>query len=99
MKDIVYKVPGNNFGPKGKTYNWKPVNSKDEFKAAIKDGWFDTLEEAIEGKSKVVEDVEDDSAPTREEMNNKAKDLGIQHAKNVSDKTLLRLITDKLSVG
>lgn len=94
MKEIVYKVPGNNFGPKGKTYDWMPVNSEDEFKDAIKAGWFDTLEEAINGKAKVVED---NSAPTREELNIKAKELRIQYSKNISDKTLLELIDKEIA--
>lgn len=118
MTEIVYKVPGKNHGPKGKTYDWKPVKSEEEFEQAIDSGWFDTLEEAINGKAKSLKrarnadgeyigddpatpDVDEawvsDDAPTREEMNKKAKELGIKHAKNISDKTLLGLINDKLS--
>jgi hypothetical protein len=47
--EIVYKVPGKNHGPEGKTYDWKAVNSKAELNQAIEDGWFNTLEEAVEG--------------------------------------------------
>ena len=94
VSEIVYKVPGRNAGPKGKTYDWKPVKSEDEFLQALDDGWFDTLEEAINGKANEVE-----IQPTREEMNLKAKELRINYAKNISDKTLLGLINDKLSKG
>jgi hypothetical protein len=52
MTEIVYKIPGKNAGPEGKTYDWKPVKSEDEFERAIKEGWFDTLAEAINGKPK-----------------------------------------------
>lgn len=50
MTEIVYRVPGKNFGPKGKTYDWMPVNSEDELKAKLKEGWFNTLDEAVSGK-------------------------------------------------
>jgi hypothetical protein len=96
VSEIVYKVPGKNHGPKGKTYDWKPVKSEDEFLQALEDGWFDTLEEAVDGKAKKVkkEDI-----PTREELKETAKDLDIEFAKNVTDKTLFGLIKDKLSIG
>lgn len=96
MNEIVYKVPGKNHGPRSKTYDWKPVKSEDEFLQALEDGWFDTLEEAVNGKAKVKE-IE--VPPTREELKEKAKELGIVHAKNVTDKTLFGLIKEKLSIG
>lgn len=94
MNEIVYKVPGKNHGPGSKTYDWKPVKSEDEFLQALEDGWFDTLEEAINGKANEIE-----APPTREELKEKAKELGIEYAKNITDKTLFRLIKDKLSIG
>jgi uncharacterized protein (DUF1697 family) len=96
VSEIVYKIPGKNAGPRGKTYDWKSVKSEDEFLEALDDGWFDTLEEAVNGKAN---EIEDKSAATREEMNIKAKELGIEYAKNVSNKTLLELIKEKLSIG
>jgi len=99
--EIVYKVPGKNHGPDGKTFDWKKVKSKDDFEASLKDGWFDTLEEALAGKHKkerkeeIIEDISDD-APTREEMEIKAKELGLTYHKNISDKKLLALIEKNL---
>jgi hypothetical protein len=90
MNEIVYKIPGKNHGPMGKTYDWKPVKSKDEFNQAMKDGWFDTLDEAINGR---IIDVE----PTREEMNKKAKELGLKYGPNTSDANLLKLINDEVA--
>ena len=94
--EIVYKVPGNNHGPDGKTFDWKQVKSKEDFEASLKDGWFDTLEEALAGehKNKIEEKekVISNDAPTREEMEFKAKELGLSYHKNISDKKLLALI-------
>ena len=119
MQEIVYKVPGKNFGPYGKTYDWKPVNSEDELSQAIKEGWFNTLEEAVEDKPvKLVRareedgqykgddpstpDVDEawieDTAPTRDEMEAKAKELGLEFRKNISDNKLLKLI-NRLAKG
>ncbi|MCK5600585.1 hypothetical protein KAR91_01880 [Candidatus Pacearchaeota archaeon] len=120
MQEIVYKVPGKNAGPYGKSYDWMPVNSEGELSRALKDGWFNTLEDAVNGKVEkrerarnddgeyvgddpsapdVSEAYVDKSAPTRNEMNTKAKGLGIQYAKNISDRKLLKLIAKKLSEG
>jgi hypothetical protein len=94
VPEIVYKVPGHNAGPKGKTYDWKPVKSEDEFLQALEDGWFDTLEDAISGKANEIE-----APPSREELKEKAEELGIKYAKNITDKTLFGLIKEKLSIG
>ena len=120
MTEIVYKVPGKNAGPPGKTYDWMPVRSKEEFEQATKNGWFNTLEEAVNGKANEQERarnndgeyVGDDpatpfkdeayvdvSAPTREEMEAKAKEVGIEFKEKLSDKKLLKLIDKKLSAG
>ena len=98
VAEIVYKVPGHNAGPKGKTYDWKPVKSEDEFLQALEDGWFDTLAEAVNGKANKSKPKED-ASPSRDELKEKAKELGIVYAKNVTDKTLFGLIKEKLSIG
>jgi hypothetical protein len=47
--EIVYKVPGKNAGPEGKTYDWVKVVSQEDYKQRLNDGWFDTLAEALKG--------------------------------------------------
>ncbi len=96
VSEIVYKVPGNNAGPKGKTYDWKPVKSEDEFLQALEDGWFNTLEEAMNGKTNAPVNNE---APTHKEIVVKAKELKIEFNDNISDKKLLKLIEKKLAEG
>lgn len=87
--EIVYKVPGTNAGPDGKTYSWCAVNSKEELEAKLKEGWYNTLAEAC--------GIEDDNKPpTRKELEEKAKELGISYSPNIGDKKLLERITEVL---
>ncbi len=90
VSEIVYKVPGNNAGPKGKTYDWKPVKSEDEFLQALEDGWLDTLEEAVNGKA-------NDEIPPRDELKTTAKDLGIEFPENIPSNKLFAWIKEKIS--
>lgn len=118
MKDIVYRVPGKHYGPGSKTYDFAPVNSEEDLKQKLEEGWFNTLEEAVNGKAKSLKrarneegeyigddpstpDVNEawveDSSPTRDEMEAKAKELGISFKKKTKDKQLLALIEERLS--
>jgi len=120
MTEIVYKVPGKNAGPSGKTYDWMAVNSEKELQVRLAEGWYNTLDEAVKGKAvKLVRarnndgeyigddpstpDIDEawveDTAPTRDEMEAKAQELGIEFKKNLSDKKLLKLIDKKLAKG
>ena len=120
MKDIVYRVPGKHYGPGSKTYDFIAVNSEDELDERLEEGWFNTLEEAVNGEAKPLkrarnEDGEyigddpstpdvneawvEDSAPTRDEMEAKAKELGVSFKRNTKDKQLLALIEEKLLKG
>ncbi len=115
MSEIVYKVPGKNHGPGSKTYDWLGVHSKEEYEQAIEDGWFNTLDEAVKGKSSEKErarnndgefvgddpatpfkdEAYQDVAPTRDEMEAKAKELKISFKRRISDKDLMSLIEAK----
>jgi hypothetical protein len=52
MQDIVYKLDGPHFGPNGTTYDYVGVNSEEELKQRLKEGWSNTLEEAVKPKKK-----------------------------------------------
>lgn len=84
---IVYKDGGAHHRPGG-MYSWKSVNSEAEHKTALADGWFDSLSEAIEGVS--------NSAPTRQEMELKAKELGLKFDGRTTDAKLLKMIEGAL---
>lgn len=93
-QDMVYKCPGPH-SRAGGTYDTKGVNSKEEHEAALEAGWFNTLPEAVAGKSSLVE-LPADAPPTRKELEQKAKELNIKFDKKVTDKDLAAKITAAL---
>ena len=91
---LVYKNHGPHQRPGG-SYDHAPVESQEEFDAALNAGWFATLPEAIEAKPVVavppppaVTPPSDDAPPTRAELEAKAKELGIEFSPNIGDKKL-----------
>lgn len=109
--EIVYKVDGPHAGPEGKTYDWMAVRSKEEFREALENGWFNTLVEAIKPKrareengtyrgddpsTPDVNEAYEQGPPTREEMKQKADELELEYPKNISSPKLLKLIEDAL---
>lgn len=96
---LVYKSPGNHFGPNGSTYNYVGVNDQAELDARLKDGWCLTLLGAVNGEVEEAEDVEDESAPTREEMETMAAELGIKFDGRTTDAALSKKIDAALAEG
>lgn len=80
----------------GGYYDHKAIEDEAEYEIALLDGWFATLPEAIEGKKQ--EDVEDEdlSAPTREELEQKATELGIRFDGRTNDKKLAEKIEEAM---
>ena len=80
-----------------------------EVDQALEDGWFKTTTEAKEANtdSGPVDDIidsntddeglDDNAVPTREEMEAKAKELGIRFPANIKDATLLSKINEALA--
>lgn len=98
---IVYRCPGDHQMPGG-TYSYLGVKDEDAMKEAIKDGWCKTLEEAASGKpskseAPKVEEVAEDAAPTRAELEQQADELGIKYDGRTSEAKLLKAITDMLA--
>lgn len=94
---LVYKAEGKYVRPHG-TYDFVGVNSQEELNAKLKEGWFESLEAAIEGKTAVSEPVSDDFAPpTREELETKATELGIKFDGRYSDKKIAQMIDEALA--
>ena len=101
--ETVYRVPGAHRGPKGCTYDYKGVADADALKAAKKAGWSETLDKAMgaDGAKEVLdaaeefEDAVDDVSPaTRDELEAKAKELGIGFNSRTKDKTLAERIAE-----
>ena len=95
---MVYKVPGKHVRPHG-TYDFVGVKNAEELQAKLKDGWFLSFSEAIQPKkvASVVAPTEDDTAPpTRQELEEKATELGIKFDGRYSDKKISQLIEEAL---
>jgi hypothetical protein len=81
---IVYKCPGAH-ACAGGTYAYQGVQDKDELDLALSGGWFATLSEAIAGEH---DEADDNSAPTRVELEEEAAALGIKFDGRTTDKSL-----------
>lgn len=85
---LVYKTPGPHTRPGG-TYDHKLVNNAEEYATALLTGvWFTTLPEAIAGVAEPTVDeiaAEETRPVTREELEAKAKELGIKFTKKTAD--------------
>ena len=100
---ILYRVPGPFKKPRGGTYATRPAADKEAFDALIAKGWSASYEEAaiaeqpLKPKAKAVE-IDEVSGPTREELEIKAKELGVSFNARTSDITLSERITSALEV-
>lgn len=105
---MVYRVPGLHATGGGETFSFLGVNSQDDMDAALADGWHKTLPEAIEAASKPdaeaviaevseAQDAIDDMAPaTRDELEQKARELGVSFNSRTSDAVLAKRIAEAL---
>ena len=97
---IVYRTPGPHKKPRGLTYAYRGAADQEAFDALIAKGWSASYEEAVskldkKPKAKAVE-IDEVSGPTREEMEIKAKELGVSFNARTSDITLSDRITAAL---
>ena len=108
---ILYKTPGPHKKPRGGTYKTTGAADKAEFDALLKQGWFASYEEAaasllrggavtatkiIEAAEAFEDAVDEVSAPTRDELEAKAKELGVSFNARTSDKKLAERIAEAL---
>lgn len=89
---LMYRCPGPHAGPEGKTYDFKGFESEAAGSAA---GFFLTLPDAIAGKKPAPVPAED-APPTRAEIEEQAKKVGVKVDGRMSDRTLLKLIDDAM---
>jgi hypothetical protein len=106
LPTIVYRCPGPHAGP---GHTWASLGVADEaaYHAALAAGWYPTLPAAVDAwrsppapaptVSHVAEPVDDNAAPTRAELEQKATELGIKFDGRTGDKTLLKRIEEALS--
>lgn len=94
MSTMLYKHPGKH-KIHGDMFDHIVTNDID---AAKKDGWFLTTPEALKaskGESKKSSPIKN-SAPSRDEVKEKADELGIEYPNNIPTKKLQKLVEDKL---
>lgn len=88
---LMYRVPGPHFGPPGKTYDWRAAKDQAHLQEMLADGWCYTLADALDGKQS--EPAQSDDAPvTRAELEQKARELGLQFHHRTGDKKLADMI-------
>ena len=98
---IMYKTPGPHPKPRGGTYAYKGAADLDEFEALIVKGWFASYEEAAASKivaaAEALDDALDTVSPaTRDELEAKAKELGVSFNARTSDKKIAERIAAAL---
>jgi hypothetical protein len=102
---ILYRTPGPYRKPAGETYDTEGADDQERFDALIAAGWFPSYEEAIGSKhaKKIIaaaeafdDAIDEVSDPTRDELESKAKELGVSFNARTSDKKLAERIAEKL---
>jgi hypothetical protein len=91
----LFKTPGP-FRSKGVDYAVAGAADEDQEAALMAKGWHLTLADAQGVKAKKVEQPTDDSPPSRDELVQKAKELGIKGAHLMKDATLAERIREAL---
>lgn len=98
MSTMLYKHPGPHKIHRD-MFDYVIVD-EDDIDAHLKKGWYLTTPEALKaskGKSKKSAPIPN-SAPSRDEVKQKADELGIDYPNNIPTKKLQKLVEDKLDV-
>lgn len=88
-KTMLYKHPGPH-KIHGNKFDYIVTEDIEE---ALKDGWFLTTPKALEAAEP---ESKSDAAPTRDEIKQKADELGIEYPKNIKTPRLQKLVEDEL---
>jgi len=88
---MVYRIPGAHRASGGLTFDYRGIDDAGALKAALADGWHLSLPEAI-----APEAVDDVSPATREELEQKARELGIGFNARTTDAVLAQRIAERV---
>lgn len=100
---MVYRTPGLHRVSGGGTFDYMGVDSPDAMKAAFDAGWRATIAEALAGQAATAiltevkeaqEAIDNVSPATRDELEQKAKELGIGFNSRTSDTVLAQRIAE-----
>ncbi len=103
---LVYKKDGPYNAGGSKTYDFREVKDSASLDEFLEDGWLLTLAEAMKPTPKkpiiviaenVTVDQKDDQPPSRNELEQQAKELNIKFDGRTTDKRLLEQINEALS--
>jgi len=100
--DMVYRTPGPHRAQNGGTFGYLGVNDADEMQAALADGWYRTVDAAfaaLEAEAvieEVAEAIDNVSPATREELEQKARELGIGFNARTTDAVLAQRIAERV---
>ena len=91
----LFKSPGDQWVGGG-SFAIEHVEDLAQYHAAKKAGWFDSVPEALAAwkAGEYAASVADDAPPTRAEMEQQAKTLGIKFDGRTTDSALLRKISE-----
>lgn len=94
---LVYRCPGPHFGPSGTTYESRGVEDELQLLEAISQGWRESLVLAVSDyQNEEEEQSEDYLPPTRDELEQKANELGIKFDGRTTDRKLIEKIEEVL---
>ena len=100
---LVYRCPGPNPGSLGTTYASLGCADQAAFDAAVADGWYATMPQAIKAflrpSEAAAEPVADDAPPTRGEMLEQAERIGLKVDKRWSDARLYERILEHMKAA
>jgi len=103
--DIVYRTPGEHRAQNGGTFGYLGVNDAAEMQAALRwlvshrcDAAIAALEAeaVIEEVAEAIEAIDDVSPATREELEQKARELGIGFNARTTDAVLAQRIAERV---
>lgn len=95
---IVYRCPGPH-QRLGGTYDYRGADSQESFDSLISSSWHNSLTDAVASFDGVPIEIDETSAPTREELELMAKELDLDFDGRTSDKKLAERIDTALKVG
>lgn len=87
----LFKSPGDQWVGGG-SFAIEHVEDLAQYHAAKKAGWFDSVPEALDAWKNGTPVAADDAPPTRDELEQKARELGIKFDGRTTDAALLRRI-------
>lgn len=110
--NFVYRCPGSHQCPGG-TYDHRRVSDEEELQERLDEGWSETLPEALGQPAPVIvgepegladtgsdePEADEVNPPTRVELEEQARFLGLKFNKKDSDEKLLELVTEALAGG